>query len=663
MFKNLSTSKKLYLSPLLFIIFVIIGITTYQHLMGSAVAKSNMASHAQGGIIHMDNARITAWQLFTEPNRKNLDAVDESFKELEAYVQDIMKHQKNKDALKILNNIIINAEEYVKTTNKYTLKKIEFLKQGIKTNPPSYHYANNKLYEYSDKINEDFNQITKLAFQEKKVAINELNIILGILILISTIIFILLSIIVAKTITSSLSDFKSGLLSFFTFLNKESREVKLLKDKNKDEFGQMAKLVNENINSTQVGIKQDQALIDEALQALKEFEQGDFSQRLNLNVKNESLKSLKNMLNTMAQNVETNITNILKILVEYSNNNFLNDAKESKLKGHLLELVNTTNLLGKTNTNNLIERKESGLRLEDGSHNLLKYVNNLNNSSNETAASLEETAAALEQITGNTRNNTANIDKMVDLSSNVTNSVKNGEKLASDTSKAMEDINTQVNAINEAISVIDQIAFQTNILSLNAAVEAATAGEAGKGFAVVAGEVRNLASRSAEAAKEIKDMVENATRKADEGKTMSTNMTNGYIKLNESVSETINIISDIKMASKEQLLGIEQINDAVNQLDRQTQQNAQTASQTNDVSLLVTKVASNIIESVNSNLFKGSDDINIEKITKNTQDTKIEQINIDPKKKSIEASAKIKNDNIIKTKEENTNSEDEWENF
>ncbi|MFW2608565.1 methyl-accepting chemotaxis protein, partial [Aliarcobacter butzleri] len=90
-----------------------------------------------------------------------------------------------------------------------------------------------------------------------------------------------------------------------------------------------------------------------------------------------------------------------------------------------------------------------------------------------------------------------------------------------------------VNLINEAIGVIDNIAFQTNILSLNAAVEAATAGEAGKGFAVVAGEVRNLASRSAEAAKEIKAIVENATSKANQGKSIATNMIEGYKELNQ----------------------------------------------------------------------------------------------------------------------------------
>ncbi|OQR40554.1 chemotaxis protein, partial [Aliarcobacter cryaerophilus] len=173
----------------------------------------------------------------------------------------------------------------------------------------------------------------------------------------------------------------------------------------------------------------------------------------------------------------------------------------------------------------------------------------------------------------------------------------------------LDEINTQVNLVNEAISVIDNIAFQTNILSLNAAVEAATAGEAGKGFAVVAQEVRNLASRSAEAAREIKDIVELATKKANEGKEIANSMIEGYKGLNESINQTINLISDIEMSSKEQLLGIEQINDAVNQLDQQTQQNAMIASQTNDIAITSDKIAKLIVEDANKKEFHGKNDI------------------------------------------------------
>ena len=172
----------------------------------------------------------------------------------------------------------------------------------------------------------------------------------------------------------------------------------------------------------------------------------------------------------------------------------------------------------------------------------------------------------------------------------------------------MDEINTQVNAINEAITVIDQIAFQTNILSLNAAVEAATAGDAGKGFAVVAQEVRNLASRSAEAAKEIKELVLNATTKANQGKNIAENMIDGYRQLNENIKQTIDLITDIEMASKEQLVGIEQINDAVNQLDQQTQQNANIASQAHDVAIKTDEISKLIIVKANEKKFIGKDE-------------------------------------------------------
>ncbi len=122
---------------------------------------------------------------------------------------------------------------------------------------------------------------------------------------------------------------------------------------------------------------------------------------------------------------------------------------------------------------------------------------------------------------------------MLSVSNETKSSANEGKINANDTVKAMDEINDTVQNINEAISVIDQIAFQTNILSLNAAVEAATEGEAGKGFAVVAQEVRNLASRSAEAAKEIKDLVENATQRANNGKITSSKMIEGFTQLEE----------------------------------------------------------------------------------------------------------------------------------
>ena len=474
----------------------------------------------------------------------------------------------------------------------------------------------NDLYETIEPVS---NNIAQLMEHQLKVAAeinNQANedydstvIQTIITIVFAFVLLIFISFLIISDMTNKIINFKNGLLGFFAYLNRESINSELLEDKSKDEFGEMAKVVNQNILRTQKGIEEDRKLINETIAVLGEFEQGDLCQRLNLDVENPALAELKRVINNMGTVLETNIDNILKVLEQYSNYNYLNKIDQKSLKEHLLKLANGVNTLGDSITNMLVQNKSNGLTLEQSSSLLLANVDKLNLSSNEAAASLEETAAALEEITSNIRNNTENIAKMAKYSNEITKASSDGEKLANKTTLAMDEINTQVNLVNEAISVIDNIAFQTNILSLNAAVEAATAGEAGKGFAVVAQEVRNLASRSAEAAREIKDIVELATKKANEGKEIANSMIEGYKELNSNVSHTMNLITDIQNSSKEQLLGIEQINDVVNNLDRQTQQNAQIASQTNEIAKLTDSIAKVIVDDTNSKEFYGKDSV------------------------------------------------------
>ena len=369
----------------------------------------------------------------------------------------------------------------------------------------------------------------------------------------------------------------------------------------------MAKLVNQNILKIKKVIEEDNILIDSAKSTMDRVAKGSYSETISASTSNVSLEEFKNSVNNMIKDTREHFVHVNTILEQYSNYDYRNELVLNNIeKGGVFDLLsNDINKLRSAITQMLIENKNNGLSLGQSSDDLLENVSKLNNNSNEAASSLEETAAALEEITSIISSNANNIVKMSQFSQNITSSANEGQKLSKQTTVAMNEINDQVNAISESISVIDQIAFQTNILSLNAAVEAATAGEAGKGFAVVAQEVRNLASRSAEAANEIKALVEKATNKANEGKIISDKMIQGYTGLNENISKTINLISDVELASKEQETGIIQINDAINALDKRTQENASVASQTQNIALKTDSLAKLIVSSVNEKEFIG----------------------------------------------------------
>ncbi len=522
-----------------------------------------------------------------------------------------------------------------------------------------------ELYPNIDPIGEKISALITLqldvAKSETQIAENIYSTSITVIIMTilgSFLIILFLSYTIITDITGKLNSFKKELLNFFSFLNKETSDVTLLEIKSKDEFGEMADVINENIIKTQKLIEEDNFLIDEAKIVMTRVNNGWYSQFIEKKTSNSSLEEFKNNVNKMIENTRTRFEHVNEVLNSYSHNDFRPKFKMEKddEKGGVFEtLVNGLNTLQETLTHMLKENKTNGLTLDESSDILLANVDKLNISSNEAAASLEETAAALEQITSNIRNNTQNIAKMASYSNSVTKSASDGEKLANQTTQSMDEINNQVNLINEAITVIDQIAFQTNILSLNAAVEAATAGEAGKGFAVVAQEVRNLASRSAEAAKEIKIIVENATKKANDGKEIASNMISGYKELNQNISQTINLIQDIEMSSKEQLSGIEQINDAVNQLDQQTQQNAAVASQTHDVAIITDEIAKLIVNDANAKEFEGKNEVKAKDIKINKKD------NSNPiKSNSKQKDTQTKKDTRVVSNKTNN---DEWESF
>ncbi len=200
--------------------------------------------------------------------------------------------------------------------------------------------------------------------------------------------------------------------------------------------------------------------------------------------------------------------------------------------------------------------------------------NDLSSRTEQQAASLEETAASMEQLTATVKQNADNARQASQLARDASATAAKGGELAGDVVTTMHEIANSSQKIGDIISVIDGIAFQTNILALNAAVEAARAGEQGRGFAVVAGEVRNLASRSAQAAKEIKVLIDESVSRVKHGSVLVENSGATMQDIVRSVTRVTDIMGEIASASDEQSRGIEQVTQAVTQMDQVTQQNA-----------------------------------------------------------------------------------------
>ena len=192
----------------------------------------------------------------------------------------------------------------------------------------------------------------------------------------------------------------------------------------------------------------------------------------------------------------------------------------------------------------------------------------------EQASALEETASSMEEMTSTVKQNADNARQANQLVMGARAQAEQGGQVVSMAVSAMNEINSSSRKIADIISVIDEIAFQTNLLALNAAVEAARAGEQGRGFAVVAAEVRNLAQRSAGAAKEIKDLIQDSVEKVKTGSGLVDESGKTLTEIVDSVKKVTDIVAEIAAASQEQSAGIEQVNKAITQMDEVTQQNA-----------------------------------------------------------------------------------------
>lgn len=408
---------------------------------------------------------------------------------------------------------------------------------------------------------------------------------------------------ISNNINNSIIIIKSGLSRFFNYLTSTEKNLDKIDLNSNDYLGDMAKELNQNIQKIKDGLAIDNEVINEAKFVSKMIGKGFLVYRINGEANNVYINELKDNFNHMIDSLRENIVNSFVTSLSYANGNFQIKADKSDIGAIVNTLLRCLNMIGTNVSEFLAMINKNGYVLDEKSNQLLSLVNSLHNATIKQASSIEETSAAVADIKSNIADTSVKAKNMLEIATKTKNYANDGIKLVDNTEKSMLEINDSTSAIQEAIIIIDQIAFQTNILSLNAAVEAATAGEAGKGFAVVAAEVRNLANRSADAAKQIKHLVEVANQKSIDGKNYSQEMKNSFEKLASMIEENSLIIGDVAKSNETQMLNISQISETMNRLDYITQENANMATKTKELATQTNEVAISMIKAASLNSY------------------------------------------------------------
>ena len=301
---------------------------------------------------------------------------------------------------------------------------------------------------------------------------------------------------------------------------------------------------------------------------------GDLAARMRFEGKPGLNRTLGEGINELVDEVGS-VVDELQSLVTSANSGDLTARMPVEGRSGLFQKVGTgVNDLVENMADVISQVKEAASEVHRGADEISQGNTNLSQRTEEQASSLEQTASSMEQMTSTVKQNADNAGQANQLAVAARDQAEKGGAVVARAVRAMSDINDASKRIADIIGVIDEIAFQTNLLALNAAVEAARAGEQGRGFAVVATEVRNLAGRSATAAKEIKGLIQDSVRKVDEGSSLVTQSGATLEQIVSAVKKVTDIVAEIAAASQEQSSGIDQVNKAVMQLDELTQQNA-----------------------------------------------------------------------------------------
>ncbi|MFM1886358.1 MAG: hypothetical protein RL026_1515 [Pseudomonadota bacterium] len=345
---------------------------------------------------------------------------------------------------------------------------------------------------------------------------------------------------------------------------------------------------------------------DELQRVVESVTRGELTQRVTTEGKKGFYEALSRQLNALIDTVATVVQETHALVSAANAGDLTRRVQIEGAPGLLATIGDGLNQLTENLAQVVSQVKTAASEVSKGADEISQGNTNLSQRTEEQASSLEETASSMEEMTSTVRQNADNAGQANQLAVAARDQAEKGGAVVSRAVRAMAEINDSSKKIADIIVVIDEIAFQTNLLALNAAVEAARAGEQGRGFAVVASEVRNLAGRSATAAKEIKALIQDSVRKVDEGADLVTQSGATLEQIVTAVKKVTDIVAEIAAASQEQSAGIEQVNKAVMQLDELTQQNAALVEQASAASQSMADQARALHETMNGYRVLGS---------------------------------------------------------
>ncbi len=600
-FNNLKIGKKLTFGFAAVLLILIILSTVVYVTFSNYIASSSMNTHTYQvltefdgmltSMVNMETGQrgfsITGDEKFLEPYNNGKADFDKYWNSAKELTSDNPKQQVNLDKIKQLQEewqkiaeSSINLRRDVVNKNK-TMEDV-IREEAAAKGKTSMDGLRSVLAESSN--------IEDVLLEERTNNQNTMETITKLMLILGTIFAILLGITIAyfisrvitqgiKKITDAADKLAVGDMNIDVDLTSQ------------DEIGFLAVSFAKMKDNIRNVIKEVTVLSEKAVD-------GDLNIRGESNKFNGDYKNIIDGINSTLDAVVQPVKEASNVLIEMAKGN-LQICVEGNYKGDHAAMKDGINNTIMAFTDALSDIKSSAEQVATGSKQISDSSIALSQGATEQASSVEELTASLEEISSQTKLNAENANQANGLAENAKLNAIQGNAQMKDMLKAMEEINESSANISKIIKVIDDIAFQTNMLALNAAVEAARAGQHGKGFAVVAEEVKNLAARSANAAKETTEMIEGSIKKSEGGTRIAKDTAEALNKIVNEIEKVANIVNNITVASNEQAAGIEQINQGIMQVSMVIQTNSATSEESAAASEELSSQAEILKEAVN----------------------------------------------------------------